>query len=561
MFFLPPSHAADSEPELFVKGYEYILSLDAHNAAQTFRTFLQEFPHSSARDAALFWLGRALISLKSYAEADQLLRSIPREFPASPYLPFVDMLRDEIVKSRVSSPAKGSDVVPPPAIDVPLKQDVKPHEYDKEMSQALEERNRVTALLEEEQRARGSLQIRLSELEAKEGLMNKQIAETESALQKLSAGEIALHAEKREKERLSSEAEILQAENTVLQARIQDAERRAEQGITGMNILNSYLAQCMAQTDDLAPAFAAVPSPELEKLWSELTDEKRTETTTLVTAETETGESDVKQPEPAVEHRANAETPQPPQETGLVPAPSEPSAGAPIVIKGKIYPRDEVNSAVAASERVLSKLGMKEPAWRSGAPLEDFIDEHLLLEAAESSGVRIDEKKYLDTADRLQLSAEEAAYLRTFMMIGSFVGRHHMNSAPDLFIETLTGHYTNRDALAYANIAVDLQNAARAGKSFEEIGQQYRNFVKLSRLSIDDFKSLYKDKSHIIDKLNFQSGETAVVWSEEGFMLIMPVAAYKLFDPFVDPGTEERERIKTLLSGYVADLKKNWQPK
>ena len=554
-FSLPSSRAGDLEAEMFAKGYEYILSLDPDNAAKTFRTFLQQFPQSSARDAAMFWLGRALISQKSYAEAEQLFFAIRQEFPESPYIRFIDTPLEEIAILRMSPSAPSSGDLPPPVDGVPLKQDNATHVHDKEMAQVLEDRNRIRALLEQEKGVRGDLQLRVSELEEKERLLSRRVAEAESSLQKLSASEIALKTSKHEKDRLTSETEILQAENTVLEARAQDAEKRVEQGITGMNLLNSYLAQCMAQTDGTATDFAAVPSPELEKLWSELTTES--EASPKEKVETEVSEPITR--EPAAEQPAVMEARQAPQETEFKPARKEASAPGPLVIRGKTYSRAEVDRVMAVSARVLAKLGLKEPAWRRGDPLEDFIDERLLAAAAESSGVGVDEKAYRDTADRLQLSQEEAEYLRTFMMIGSFIGRNHMNSAPDLFVETLTAHYTDRDSAAYADIAADILNASRSGKSFEEIGQQYRNFVKLSRLRIDEFASLYRSKSHIIDKLNFQSGETVVVWSEEGFVIIMPVAAYKLFDPFADSDAEEREHIRTLLSGYIADLKKNWQ--
>ena len=81
--------------------------------------------------------------------------------------------------------------------------------------------------------------------------------------------------------------------------------------------------------------------------------------------------------------------------------------------------------------------------------------------------------------------------------------------------------------------AADLQKAARSGMSFEEIQKTYRDSVQFSRLRVDEFKSLYKDKIQIIGKLNFLSEETAVIWSDKGYMVIKPISGRKQFDPFV----------------------------
>ena len=550
--FLPHSHAADSEPELFVRGYEYILSLDAHHAAGIFRQFLQEFPQSSARDAAMFWLGRALVSLKSYAEAEQLFRAIPREFPESPYLRFIDVELDEIARLRSSPPAKEPVSVPQPAAAA-VKREGGQRDYEKEMALAREESREARALLEEEKKARAGLQTRLSELETKEGLLNRQIAETESTKRELSAGETTLRAERSEKVKLSSEVEILQAENSVLQARVQEAERKTEQGVLGMNLLNSYLARCLANSDGLTQDLVALPSPELENLWTELTTETPEAPPAAAAAHVE---PDLKQPEPAAEQPSGPKTQPAPQVTESTQAPAAAAPAPPFVIRGKSYSRAEVSSALAASERTLSKLGIKEPVWRRGDPDQDFIDEHLLVEAAGSSGVRIDERKYLDSADRFQLSSEEAAYLRTFMMISGLIGSIFDDRSPDLFIDILAVDYTGKGAARKAERAAELQDAARSGKSFEEIGRQHGDFVKFSRLRIEEFATVHKDKRQVIDKLNFQSGEPVVIWSDKGYMLIRPVALQRPFDPFTEPDQEDRERIRTYLSGYVAELRK-----
>ena len=110
-----PGSADDRETEMFNAGYEYLFSFKPEKAAETFRAFLKEFPESSARDAAMFWLGKTLVSLKSYAEAEQTFRTIKQEFPESPFVSFIDNALEEIAKQRSSGPVKGPAVFPPPS--------------------------------------------------------------------------------------------------------------------------------------------------------------------------------------------------------------------------------------------------------------------------------------------------------------------------------------------------------------------------------------------------------------------------------------------------------------
>ncbi len=99
--------AADRETELFNKGYEYLFSFKPEQAAQTFRAFLKEFPDSTARDAALFWLGKTLVSLRSYDEAVVTFNTIREEFPDSPFVSFIDSELDAIHRERAQLSAPG----------------------------------------------------------------------------------------------------------------------------------------------------------------------------------------------------------------------------------------------------------------------------------------------------------------------------------------------------------------------------------------------------------------------------------------------------------------------
>ena len=68
--------AASRDVELFDRGYGNYLSYQPEKAVEAFRTFLKDFPDSSARDAVMFWLGKSLMQLKSYKEAGNVFSDL-----------------------------------------------------------------------------------------------------------------------------------------------------------------------------------------------------------------------------------------------------------------------------------------------------------------------------------------------------------------------------------------------------------------------------------------------------------------------------------------------------
>ncbi|MBI4683976.1 MAG: DUF1566 domain-containing protein [Nitrospirae bacterium] len=82
--------ASYQEIELFDEGYEYYLSYQPEKAVEVFRRFLKEFPDSSTKDAAMFWLGKSLMQLKSFDEARKTFSEVRQQFPESPFVTQVD---------------------------------------------------------------------------------------------------------------------------------------------------------------------------------------------------------------------------------------------------------------------------------------------------------------------------------------------------------------------------------------------------------------------------------------------------------------------------------------
>lgn len=79
-----PAVAID-EYTLFKEGYDLYLSCEPARASEKFRTFLKEFPNSTAKDSVLFWLGKALMQLNRLTESEMVFNDLRREFQNSPF--------------------------------------------------------------------------------------------------------------------------------------------------------------------------------------------------------------------------------------------------------------------------------------------------------------------------------------------------------------------------------------------------------------------------------------------------------------------------------------------
>jgi cell division protein FtsN len=83
------AEASSREFQLFDHAYDAYLSYQPEKAVEEFRLFLQEFPDSSAKDAALFWLARSLLQIKSIGEAKKTFAYLEEQFPESPFIRYI----------------------------------------------------------------------------------------------------------------------------------------------------------------------------------------------------------------------------------------------------------------------------------------------------------------------------------------------------------------------------------------------------------------------------------------------------------------------------------------
>jgi len=187
IFFSVCAHASSREYKLFEQGYEYYFSYQPGKAVETFRTFLNEFPDSFAKDAAMFWLGKSLKQVDSSEEAEKVFSDIKQQFPDSPLFPYVN--KELMSKVSEGFTKKGTEINNPikekgiPERDPTEKhtnngeknlvKDIKvgnkltsPLEMD--LSKVIGERDKLRVLLEETNKKTEELRALLDSLEKKE---------------------------------------------------------------------------------------------------------------------------------------------------------------------------------------------------------------------------------------------------------------------------------------------------------------------------------------------------------------------------------------------------------
>ncbi|MEW6053380.1 MAG: tetratricopeptide repeat protein [Nitrospirota bacterium] len=151
------AQAAMNEYALFDKGYNAYLSYMPEKAVEEFRTFLKEFPKSSAADAAMYWLGKSLLRLNSADEAKNVFSALQQQFPKSPFIAYA--AREIAQIGRPKDPGTHGVVS---ADDMKKEKDIADEKLleterqiklmEEEILNAAEERENLRALLEGEKK-------------------------------------------------------------------------------------------------------------------------------------------------------------------------------------------------------------------------------------------------------------------------------------------------------------------------------------------------------------------------------------------------------------------------
>lgn len=182
---------ASREAGLFNRGYESYLSYQPEKAVQELTAFLSEFPDSSARDAALYWLGKSYMQLKSFGEARKAFSEIRQNFQESPYLSHAERELEMLGRTEGDAPidaTTGAGMKNEPHEKRLKEAEKQVKALGKLLGEVSEERDKVRIQLSEEKKKTDILREKATQLEKKEKTLNEVSVERDALQRKLDEG-------------------------------------------------------------------------------------------------------------------------------------------------------------------------------------------------------------------------------------------------------------------------------------------------------------------------------------------------------------------------------------
>ncbi|HXX80874.1 MAG TPA: SPOR domain-containing protein, partial [Thermodesulfovibrionales bacterium] len=400
-------YPAYREAELFDLAYEQYLASQPEKAVEAFSLFLRQFPQSSAKDAAMFWMGKSFILMKQIQEARNIFDEMAREFPGSPLKPYAIREMEELEKGEMAEERESFQGAP--------------YEGEESQMQARQPREEKVTEKSVESAAQptGSTvyMVQVAALKSENAAVN--LRETlkhhgfKAIIQETSSGE-------------GTRFRVLVGEFRTRRGADLHAIKIKKR--TGLDAFSIEVRQ--AEKGNSAPVSHNGPlgaNAENEISEQSLILHKKD------SAKSKTRESVMRGKDEQVE----------------------------VLIEGTQYTAEQVSTYMNNSFAAIHTLGIKEIVWRTGHIYEDFINEQLLYEEARRAGFTGGEREHEKTGEHYGLSPEEAVYLQRYLAICRVVGKKLKEHSGERVVESLSVRYTDGDRREKELLASELQGHAR----------------------------------------------------------------------------------------------------
>lgn len=532
--------ASYREFELFDKGYEYYLSYHPEEAVETFRTFLGEFPRSSAADAALFWLGRCSLQLRAYEDAGKYFSEIRRQFPDSPFvryvekevasLPITDVGKErDVSKGGLGGKAKvadaggmsqekkdGSEGKISAAPEGGEKQESRPPGGEERK----EERRTDTAIRDED----GIGKKEAVTLAAPAGGVTYTVQAGAFKSQK-AANRLRLRFKKKGYSatvKKTTSGGGVRFNVTVGEFKARSEAQEFADRIRRKMDLYAFPVE-MERADAVKRGLPSGMGP-VDSVKGNVIDGSGLSVGAVKTDMN-------KGPNAAAGSKGNEITA--------------------VIISEKRYSASEISDNMQASSAALVKAEIQVIPWRSGNAFEDFVSEQVLYDEAKGSGLAADSEKLEELSSKYKLTAVESAHIERYLVVLGLVQRKMAGMSEEGLVESLAVKYSEAGSQEKVALAAKLQEHARNGKSFEEISRLYPDSVTFSTMKVGDLQVWLKDSIR-----GLKSGEISVVWKRDGYMILRALETGPSSGvPAVDSSDENATKI--FVKGWIEELKKS----
>lgn len=228
----------------------------------------------------------------------------------------------------------------------------------------------------------------------------------------------------------------------------------------------------------------------------------------------------------------------------------------PAVPEMEIDPAEKGEAEVAAITEphdyaiaVMEKIGVRELVWKSGNADDDFINEQILLDEARKLDLSFDYQKKYELVEKFRLSSAEEEYLEKILIISGLIN-HKLEEMPGKKVVESLSVNLDEDRKEKTELAIELQNLARNGASFEDIGALYPGLIKYNAVDFIVLEEWVKDRIWLL-----RDGDVGVIWSEDGYMILKPSSVKYSFDPFESSYQNSINEVRAYISVWLNELR------
>jgi cell division septation protein DedD len=571
--------SAVDEHELFNTAYDYYLSYQPEKAIEEFRKFLNDFPNSSAKDAALYWLGKSLMQLDSYDEAEKVFNDLRTNFPDSLFIKFANRELNAINnKRKIVLAEKPPDIKPAiekkpeekiskeektgPTISVP-----KEKEEPKEIKGIVQEYTK-TKEVEKSQIAKGSKRYllqagtfknksganKLSNNLRKYGFKSYIIETTKdnTPLYIVTAGgfeskEKANESAKKIRKKLGIDVLIKDTEKILLAKATKKPEIKEEEHIKKDSleadklktetkpeektelkdntkieniVITSEQGINLKERTELPQSSSTEVKDTQKPINATETDKLKPETKTEIT-EKEEKTTDLFIDIRTIPEEKKEDTSEIKESEDIEEITEDEETDK--KEEKETSPNKEVEKIAAISKPFDYKFLPEEyknilklgALWKTGNPKEDLIVEEELIKIAKKQDKNIEVESYNKLIKDYNLSEKESEDLYKELIIGKLIENELKNLLEESWVELISVKYTDKDKYTKIVIAPELQNQAKSGKKFEEIYKMYPEYITYKITTIDKLDEKLKEKSKYLS-----INEIGVIWDKNGYTII-----------------------------------------
>ena len=515
LFIVVPAIAI-SEYEVFQEGYDLYLSCEPEKASEKFEVFLRKFPNSSARDAVLFWLGKALMQMEKLNDSERVFNQIKGDFPNSRFssqaTKELERIKSLLMVSGTNKALKEPGMIDKDILDIRAERDKlkellneEKRRYEEANSQIAFFKKREAELLNLNATMKDVMGGRLSDLGQRLQMCERDLV---SLKNEISAKEAASEDFKRSIESMRKEVSRLRKFESEVQ-KLQDDLDQSRQYAEKVKALESQIEKDKKEGIELKSSLKKKDEEilrlieekkSLERIVTELQDNMRDRS-----------------------HKT-------------------------LIIGDQRFSPGYISSYMFKSQLIFSRIGVRDIPWRNGDLYEDFISEYILYEEAKKINLkRKDNLKELNKG--LILTKEDIEYLDRFNLIKDFLDEELKKMTLERSAEAVVIKYTDDDRYEKAAMVIDIQNKIKNGLSPNKVLSLYPQ-AEYKRLAYEDIKGLLGELS---DRLS--DNQVVSTFNKEMFIVLKIRTEPLEYRPFEVYDKDMTKRLKKYISKLISALR------